>query len=167
MLIILHITRALGWKENLQESDLKPSHTFVFIGVHFDLLRGLRFPPIERYQASLFQINHILQQTSVTLREWMFLLSRLQSIADHVLQGRLITRPLHVFINSLVSSRRDSTGHRRSMRAISLRYINLRNFKTPWGWAATQGHRLLRTSEILLAVEYRCVLYLLSTAEKT
>ena len=129
MLIILHITRALGWKVNLQESDLTPSHTFVFIGVQFNLLRGLMFPPLERYQTSVDQINYILQQPSVTLREWMSLLGRLQSMADQVLLGRLITRQLHVIINSLVSSRRDSTGHRRSMRAISLRYINLRSFK--------------------------------------
>ena len=93
---IIHLISALGLIINQDKSDLIPSQDFVFIGMEFHTLQNVVRVPKDRVPPLLQLINFFLQLKTVTARQFLSLLGKLNAAADYVELGRLHLRPLQM-----------------------------------------------------------------------
>ena len=93
---IIHLISALGLIINQDKSDLIPSEDFVFIGMEFHTLQNVVRVPKDRVPPLLQLINFFLQLKTVTARQFLSLLGKLNAAADYVELGRLHLRPLQM-----------------------------------------------------------------------
>ena len=95
---LLELLPYLGLQINLAKSELTPTQTFTFIGVSYDLSRGLFFPPQARWLKVCHLVNDVLSSEVVSLKTWLSLLGLLGSAQALVPQGRLRLRPLQMLL---------------------------------------------------------------------
>ena len=100
---IIHLISALRLIINQDKSDLIPSQDFVFVGMEFHSLQNLVRVPEDRVPPLLQLINVFLQLKTVTARQFLSLLGKLNAAADYVELGMLHLRPLQM---SLLAQRR-------------------------------------------------------------
>ena len=86
---IIHLISALGLVINQDKSDLIPSQDFVFIGMEFHTLQNVVRVPKDRVSPLLQLINVFLQLKTVTARQFLSLLGKLNAAADYVELCRL------------------------------------------------------------------------------
>jgi ribonuclease HI len=92
--LLLRLCLHLGLKVNLEKSDLLPALDFNFLGVGFDLLRGI-VKPTEAHITELIQlIDRFLRSDSLPAVRWQSLLGSLVAQEKFVHLGRLHLRPL-------------------------------------------------------------------------
>jgi hypothetical protein len=105
MWIISTLTQALGWIINLKKSEMTPTQGFSFIGVVYDLVRGLMFPPEARFLTSAQTILPLTHNPVLPLQAWRSILGTIQSMVDQVPLGRLHSRPLVHWLNASILDR--------------------------------------------------------------
>ena len=93
---IIHLISALGLIINQDKSDLIPSQDFVFIGMEFHTLQNVVRVPKDRVPPLLQLINFFLQLKTVTARQFLSFLGKLNAAADYVELGRLHLGPLQM-----------------------------------------------------------------------
>ena len=104
---LLKLLPYLGLQVNLEKSELVPTQAFTFIGVSYDLRRGLFFPPHARWLKVCHLVDEVLHSGQVSLRTWLRLLGLLGSAQSLVPQGRLRLRPLQMLLRSQHVDRKD------------------------------------------------------------
>ena len=104
---LLGLLPFLGLQVNLEKSELVPTQSFTFIGVSYDLRRGLVFPPHARWLKVCRLVDEVLLSEHVSLRTWLSLLGLLGSAQVLVPQGRLRLRPLQMLLDSQRVDRKD------------------------------------------------------------
>ena len=86
-------------------SDLYPTCDFTFVGVRFDLVRGLLFPHLGCFLSIHTLVHHALTVPSLSVREWQAMIGLLSSPTDQVHLGRL-----HVRLIQLMSAEAEQAG---------------------------------------------------------
>ena len=104
---LLSLLPFLGLQINLSKSELALTQQFTFIGVSYDLSRGLFFPPRERWNKVVPLVSTILASEFVSLRTWLSLIGLLGSAQALVPQGRLRLRPIQFLLSSQKVDRRN------------------------------------------------------------
>ena len=94
--------RRLGWKLNLEKSDLNPNQNLQFIGCQFQTLRGRVFVPQDRWLRIQIMVTETLS-CQQNVRFWQSLLGLLTSAQDLTLRGRLHLRELQIFLNPFLT----------------------------------------------------------------
>jgi len=91
---VLNLTIKLGWIPNWDKSQLTPSQTFEYVGVRYDLGRGLALPPVPRMQKTILLLNQLISHPVTTARLMLSLIGLLVSVEKQVPYGRCFLRPL-------------------------------------------------------------------------
>lgn len=104
---LLKLLPFLGLQVNLAKSELVPTQTFTFIGVSYDLRRGLFFPPHARWIKVCSLVDEVVHSGQVSLKTWLSLLGLLGSAQASVPQGRLRLRPLQMLPGSQGLNQKD------------------------------------------------------------
>ena len=106
--LVLALFQRLGLLVRREKSDLVPRQDFVFLGIRFDLARRLVMPPDAKIDAALHLVHSILPQRRIRVRHLLRLVGILNHLADYVSLGRLMLRPVQLYLLSLqVDLRRD------------------------------------------------------------
>ena len=98
---VLSLARELGFRINVEKSELVPAQVFTFLGVEFDLSLGLVRPTVERVQKILEAIQDLLAATHRTARYWLHALGLLNSSFHTIQLGRLRGRPVQRYLASV------------------------------------------------------------------
>ena len=91
---LLKLVDHLGLIVNSKKSELEPTQDFVFVGYHYDLIRGLVLPPPDRLDSIAILVDNLLKSSNVSARSLMSLIGTLVSAEKLVPLGRLHLRPL-------------------------------------------------------------------------
>jgi ribonuclease HI len=102
------ITEYLGFLINHEKSDPVPSQVFQFIGILFDLIRGLARPADHRVEAFLDLARRFLARPDPPASMWQQLLGHLTSLEKLVPRGRLHMRPLQFALRNQWQQELDS-----------------------------------------------------------
>ncbi|XP_067650901.1 uncharacterized protein [Haliotis asinina] len=121
--LVIHLLRRLGWLVNLEKSDLVPTTSLQYLGAILDTVAFKAFVPKERMTRLAPLMTRALSEP-LSLRQWQRILGLLTSAQDLTIRGRLMLRPLQVFLNEHV---RETHCH----HPISLP-PHLRHFLTWW-----------------------------------
>ena len=89
VLRVLEQARSLGFRENEMKSELTPSQSFVFLGMRFDTVNMLVFPPEERIVKLLETILTLSRRESASARALAGLLGQMESLSPLLVLGRL------------------------------------------------------------------------------
>ena len=89
----LYLLFFLGWGVSLEKSDLDPSQEFIYIGVLFNTLLGLMFPPQDRVD-NIIRAGHLLLETIPHARDWATFIGLISSAERQVPFGRIRIRPI-------------------------------------------------------------------------
>ena len=92
VLRVLEQARSLGFRENEMKSELTPSQSFVFLGMRFDTVNMLVFPPEERIAKLLETILTLSRRESASVRALAGLLGQMESLSPLLVLGRLHKR---------------------------------------------------------------------------
>ena len=104
---IIFFVQACGWVVNFDKSALDILQRGVYVGTDFDLLHGLVFPPLDRWQKLQLKINRFLVLDQATGHLWSSLLGTITSCQDLTPLGRLMARPLQIHLNKHWLDRKD------------------------------------------------------------
>ena len=96
---VVQVMTHLGWTVNLKKSILNPIQLIDYIGLHIDFIRGLVFPPQERWEKIQELCHKFLNSNQETALQWSKLLGLLTSCQDITHMGRLWLRPLQFQVN--------------------------------------------------------------------
>ena len=99
IMFVVQVMTHLGWTVNLKKSILDPTQLIDYIGLHIDFIKGLVFPPTERWEKIQELCNHFLSVEQETAQQWSKLLGLLTSCQDITSMGRLWLRPLQYQLN--------------------------------------------------------------------
>lgn len=91
---LLDLVLALGLLVNLPKCDLDPAQLIQFVGILFDLIRGLARPADHRIDKFLALVKSFLQQKTPPASSWQQLLGHMTSLERLVPRGRLHMRPM-------------------------------------------------------------------------
>ena len=91
---VLGLVLALGWIPNWDKSHLTPCQTLQYIGVQFDLRRGLALPPQDRILKARALLDLVVDNPVTTARSALSLLGVLASMEKQVPYGRCFLRPI-------------------------------------------------------------------------
>lgn len=118
--LALDLLRQLGWLVNREKSQLVPSQDLTFIGGRFRTDLGLLLVPPDRW-TKIQSFVHRALVSPLRLRDWQSLLGLLTSAQALTLRGRLMIRPLQVFLSPYIRS--DDTSVRISLPAHLSQYL--------------------------------------------
>ena len=104
---ILSFIQALGWLINWDKSQLDITQRGVYVGTDYDLVHGLVFPPADRWIKLQNKIAAFLPLDCAPAQKWASLLGTITSCQDLVPLGRLMARPLQLFLNKHWRNRTD------------------------------------------------------------
>ena len=93
----LHFLEYLGWKINVKKSHLEPTQTLTFIGGLFQTDQDRLTIPPDRWTKIQSAVERGLTQ-ALNLRNWQSILGLFTSAQDLTLRGRLMLRPLQLFL---------------------------------------------------------------------
>ncbi|XP_067653190.1 uncharacterized protein [Haliotis asinina] len=99
--LVIHLLRRLGWLVNLEKSDLVPTTSLQYLGAILDTVAFKAFVPKERMTRLAPLMTRALSEP-LSLRQWQRILGLLTSAQDLTIRGRLMLRPLQVFLNEHV-----------------------------------------------------------------
>ncbi|XP_067671071.1 uncharacterized protein [Haliotis asinina] len=99
--LVIHLLRRLGWLVNLEKSDLVPTTSLQYLGAILDTVAFKDFVPKERMTRLPPLMTRALSEP-LSLRQWQRILGLLTSAQDLTIRGRLMLRPLQVFLNEHV-----------------------------------------------------------------
>jgi len=88
----------LGWIINMPKSVWEPTQHEVYVGIEYDLERGLALAPEKRLDVIESIIKAIIQKKGATARKWASLLGKLGSLMKQVHLGPLHRRTLQKFL---------------------------------------------------------------------
>ena len=95
---LLVLLERLGILVNFPKADLNPRQIFVFLGVKFNLVKGLVFPTQEAMQKLKVWLEFFRTMKEVPARALLSFLGLLNHMGDLVPLGRLNTRPLQWYL---------------------------------------------------------------------
>ena len=107
---LLQLTQGLGLLVNFPKSDLVPSQGFTFVGISFDLLRGMAVPAEHRVEAFQHLCELFLRINEPPARMWLKVLGHLTSLEKLVPRGRLRMRPVQFALQDSWTMASDSMG---------------------------------------------------------
>ena len=91
---VLQFAIQLGWLPNWEKSNLVPLQRFEYVGVWYDLGRGLALPPRSRVEKIYLLIRRLLSLDVTSARQWLSLIGLLVSVEKQVPFGRCFLRPI-------------------------------------------------------------------------
>jgi hypothetical protein len=91
---VLQFILSLGWIPNWEKSCLTPSQCFEYVGVEYDLKRGLALPPKSRVQKINLLIFQLIDSRFASARKMLSLIGLLASVEKQVPFGRCFLRPI-------------------------------------------------------------------------
>jgi hypothetical protein len=97
---VVQMCQNWGFMVNLNKSELTPTQDIQYLGVQFDLNRGLALPPVKRLEDMETHIQSIIFKGGASARSWHSLLGKLGSIMRQVPLGALHRRPLQRWLMS-------------------------------------------------------------------
>ena len=97
---LLKLCGDLGLEVNIPKSNLTPKQVFVFLGIHFDLVRFECRPSEDRWDRLQSLIKRFMRSTQQTARQWLSLLGMMSSMDSQVPLGRLHRKPLNIALNA-------------------------------------------------------------------
>ena len=109
---VLNLAISLGWIPNWEKSHLSPTQTFEYVGVEYDLRRGVALPPGKRVQKTKLAIEEALGRPSITARQCLSIVGLLASMEKQVPFGRCFLRPVQWCLASqwrILTDRLDQT----------------------------------------------------------
>ena len=91
---VINLAIALGWIPNWTKSNLIPTQTFEYVGVAYDLSRGLALPPMGRVDKLVALAQVLIGSRSCTARSLLSLIGLIASMEKQVPFGRCFMRPI-------------------------------------------------------------------------
>lgn len=91
---VLRLATSLGWIPNWAKSHLSPTQRFEYVGVDYDLERGVALPPRKRVLKAIAAMEVALTQSSITARQFLSIIGLLASMEKQVPFGRCFLRPI-------------------------------------------------------------------------
>ena len=107
ILYVVQVLSYLGWTVNFKKSILEPDQLIDYIGLHIDMVLGMVYPPLDRWQKIQNLAAQFMQQEVATAKQWCSLLGLLTSCQDLTSMGRLWLRPLQTHLNSYWPNRKN------------------------------------------------------------
>ena len=89
---LLRTTLELGLIPNWKKSILVPTQVFTYVGVVWNLQKGMMYPPLDRLQKIESAITLILSKEGASARSWLHLIGLLVSTEKQVPFGRTYMR---------------------------------------------------------------------------
>ena len=89
----LDLARSLGFRPNLQKSDLTPSQQFVFLGMDFDTISMTVAPSQDRLHRLSVLLSRLETQEFASARDLASLLGQMESLSTLLPLGRVWKRP--------------------------------------------------------------------------
>jgi len=105
--LLLSLCLHLGLLVNFEKSELVPKQVFVFLGVHFDLLRGLVLPTTDHTAELLALADSFLRSRSQPAVMWQSLIGSIVAQERFIHLGRFYLRPLQWHLSSHWSQVKD------------------------------------------------------------
>ena len=106
----LRVLGQLGWLVNLEKSDLTPSRDMIYLGIWFQTDLALATITPQR-QARILALAGQGLVSSLTVHQWQVLLGHLTSAQDLTIRGRLLLRPLQMYLIPLLDRHSDRRIH--------------------------------------------------------
>ncbi len=97
---VLELIAELGFHVNYDKSSLTPSQVFKFLGMEFDLRKGVVRPTFERIGEILAGVRLLLSPRRVSAGSWLSLLGTLNATFAMVRLGRLRGRPIQAYLRT-------------------------------------------------------------------
>ena len=91
---VLQTTKDLGFQVNNQKSEFQPKQVFKYLGVVFDTIRFVVYPPEDRVLEFQRLILSTCNQDFISLRRLLEILGVMESLAPFIPTGRTFKRPL-------------------------------------------------------------------------
>ena len=96
--MLIQTVEKLGFLINWQKSDLEPSRHFTYLGVLFNLHKGLAFPSKDRLDRLEEAISSIQSNHGGQVGMWLHMLGIMASCIEIVPWARLRMRPIQMFL---------------------------------------------------------------------
>jgi mRNA-degrading endonuclease HigB of HigAB toxin-antitoxin module len=87
----------LGFIVNVTKSHLIPTQEITYIGAFFNLIKGMVFPTLERFQKLQLAIQTLFRGQN-TARQYLVILGILASVIELVPNARLFSRPIQLHV---------------------------------------------------------------------
>lgn len=96
--LTIQLAAVMGFKVNIEKSQLFPVQTLKYLGIEFDLAHQMVRPPLDKCQAVNDLIQRMIKEGKTTASAWTSLLGKIGFIANMVPLGRLHTRELQLHL---------------------------------------------------------------------
>lgn len=92
--VVIRVAQRVGWIINWEKSQVRPTQTFTYVGIHYDLHRGLAFPPLDRLEKLECLLDRMLRLNVTTARQVLSLIGHLASMEKQIPWARGFMRPI-------------------------------------------------------------------------
>jgi len=97
---VVQVCQSLGFLINFEKSELTPKQIFDFVGVHFNLVKGLVFPTHENLVKVCQRAQSFSGLHQASAHQWQSLIGVLGSQDKLVPLGRIHVRPLQIHLHN-------------------------------------------------------------------
>jgi len=98
--VVVEVCHQWGLLINLKKSELRPVQRMIYLGVDFDLEKGLAIAPLPRLEDLESLILKIYTRGGASARSWHSLLGKMGSLMRQIHLGPLRRRPIQRFLRS-------------------------------------------------------------------